>query len=157
MFEHTKELFKRNKFLIMYQQNNFKNVICMHDLKLNLAPNVFRCSFNKASIYIQKDFQIRAPNQSITVVCANICAYRISVRGPWLWNEQKKKKRKVYKTFVHFWRECEIKTVKVKKTKSRSSNNIDNSYQYEWTGYNTEDTPCTFPYFAFFEIHFHSY
>lgn len=75
MFEHTKELFKRNKFLIMYQQNNFKNVICMYDLKLNLVPNVFRCSFNKASYLYPERFSNTSYETKAYLWSVQICAH----------------------------------------------------------------------------------
>ena len=39
-FEHTRELFRANKILILYQLNISNNVIFLHDIKMNLSPNV---------------------------------------------------------------------------------------------------------------------
>ena len=39
-FEHTRELFRANKILILYQLNVSNNVIFLHDIKVNLSPNV---------------------------------------------------------------------------------------------------------------------
>ena len=84
-FSHTKELFEQNKVFNVYELNILNNLIFMHRVKTESAPAVFLPKFEDAAhpypVNFSKLNYIKPTSQ------LSGSKYRISIRGPVLWNE----------------------------------------------------------------------
>ena len=83
-FDHTKELFRSNKILNIYQLNILKNTVFMQQVNIKSAPKVFYSKFLKPSHPYPTNFSNSNYIQPFTKL--NLCKFRISYRGPYLWN-----------------------------------------------------------------------
>ena len=84
-FSHTKELFVQNKVFNVHQLNILNNLIFMHKVTNGTAPAVFLPKFQKpAHLYPTKFSKL---NYIKPMSQLSSSKYRISVRGPVLWNE----------------------------------------------------------------------
>ena len=100
-YKHRRELFRSRN---VYQLNVLKNVMFLHKTKMSAALNVFLSKFRKPS----HSYPIMSSvvNYVEPTYKLSICKYRISVRGPYLWNNCLFKKEKnleltsVFKTGV---------------------------------------------------------
>ena len=84
-FLRTQELFVQNKVFNVYQLNILNNFTFMHKGKTETAPAVFLPKFQKPAHPYPTTFSKRnyiKPTSELTR-----SKYRISVRGPALWNE----------------------------------------------------------------------
>ena len=84
-FSQTKELFVQNKALYVYQLNILNNLIFMHKVRTETAPAIFLPKFQKPAHPYQTNFlklNYIKPTSKLSR-----SKYRISVRGPTLWNE----------------------------------------------------------------------
>ena len=83
-FDHTRELFRSNNILNTYQVNILKNLMFMHQVSTNSAPLNFLTKFRKPSHMYQTRFS--NTNYSRPISALEKSKYRISSRGPYLWN-----------------------------------------------------------------------
>ena len=84
-YESVRELLIPLKILNVYQISILNNASFMHRINAKNAPTVFFSKFTKPShIYPTRFSQI---NYTKPTHKLNRCKYRISVRGPYLWNE----------------------------------------------------------------------
>ena len=84
-FSRTKELFVHNKVFNVYQSNILNNLIFMRKVRNETAPAVFLPKFQKPAHPYPTNFlklnYIKRKSQ------LSRSKYRLSVRGPALWNE----------------------------------------------------------------------
>ena len=84
-FSHTKELFVQNKVFNVHQLNILNNLIFMHKVTNGTAPEAFLPKFQKpVHLYPTKFSKL---NYKKPMSQLSSSKYRISVRGPVLWNE----------------------------------------------------------------------
>ena len=84
-YESVRELLISLKILNVYQINILNNASFMHRINTKTAPTVFLSKFTKPShIYPTRFSQI---NYAKSTHKLNRCKYRISIRGPYIWNE----------------------------------------------------------------------
>ena len=93
----VRELLRSLKILNVYQINILNNTSFMHRINTNSAPIIFLDKLTKMShLHPTRFSQL---NYTKPTHKLNRCKYRISIRGPYIWNEYltKKKKKKRYK------------------------------------------------------------
>ena len=83
-FAHTREIFKEQKILNMYQLNILSNIIFMHRVENKTAPSIFLTKFCKPSHPYPTNFS--AHNFLVPTLKLKKSRYRVSIRGPLLWN-----------------------------------------------------------------------
>ena len=84
-YESVRELLISLKILNVYQINILNNASFMHRINTKSSPTVFLSKFTKPShIYPTRFSQINCATPAHKL---NICKYRISIRGPYIWNE----------------------------------------------------------------------
>ena len=81
---HTRELFEKSKTLNIFKLNIFNNVLFMHRVHYKYAPTVFRSKFRTPSHQYPTKFA--ESNYTIPKFTLKKCKFRISIRGPFLWN-----------------------------------------------------------------------
>ena len=79
---HTRELFKEFKVLNVYQVIILKNLVFMHQINSNTVPTIFLNKFKKSTHNYPTNFA-RITQLSFKL---SKTKYRISIRGPALWN-----------------------------------------------------------------------
>ena len=82
---HSKPLMQSLKILNIYQTNILKILIFMHQVRNELTPNIFKKSFKFPNHQYPTGFA-RSNFLKPKIVLAQ-SKYRISIRGPTLWNE----------------------------------------------------------------------
>ena len=99
-FSHTKELFVQNKVFNVYQLNTLNNLIFVHKIKTETAPAISFPKFQKPPhSYPNNLSKLNYLKQTSQLSRSN---YRISVRGPALWNEVLRDSEKEIKNLVLF-------------------------------------------------------
>ena len=99
-YESVRELLISLKILNVYQISILNNASFMHRINTKTAPTVFLSKFTKPShIYPIRFSQI---NYAKSTHKLNRCKYRISIRGPYLWNEFLNNKEKEIKLTSSF-------------------------------------------------------
>ena len=83
-FEHTRHLFRKNKILNVYQLNRLNSVMLMHKISTKTAPSVFHSRFQRPSHSCPTNFS--ESNYSLPTHNLRKSKFRISIRGPLLWN-----------------------------------------------------------------------
>ena len=83
--ETVRELLRSINILNVYQINILNNTILMHQISTKTAPSVFLSKFKKPSHLYPTRFSY--VNYIKPTYKLNKCKFRISVRGPYLWNE----------------------------------------------------------------------
>ena len=89
-FEHTREIFKEQKILNIYQLNQYKPniyqlyIIFMHRVESKTAPSIFLTKFCKPSHVYPTNFS--AHNFLVPTFKLKNSMYRVSIRGLLLWN-----------------------------------------------------------------------
>ena len=83
-FAHTREIFKEQKILNIYQLNILSNIIFMHRVENKTAPSIFLTKFCKPSHPYPTNFS--AHNFLVPTLKLKKSKYRVSIRGPLLWN-----------------------------------------------------------------------
>ena len=84
-YETVRELLISINILNVYQINILNNIILMHQISTKTAPSVFLSKFKKPSHLYPTRFS--NVNYIKPTYKLNKCKFRISVRGPYLWNE----------------------------------------------------------------------
>ena len=84
-YETVRELLRSINILNIYQMNVLNNTILMHHISTRTVPRIFLSKFKKPSHL----YPIRFSNINYIkpTYKLNKCKFRISVRGPYLWNE----------------------------------------------------------------------
>ena len=83
-FAHTREHFKENNILNIFQLNIFSNLLFLHRVKSGKAANVFLCKFLRHSHHYPTSF---SPNNYIVPSFKlTKSKYGITIRAPELWN-----------------------------------------------------------------------
>ena len=91
-YESVRELLRSLKIVNVYQINILRNTFFMHRINNNSAPIVFLNKLTKPShLYPTRFSQL---NYSKPTHELDRCKYRISIRGPYIWNEYLTKKEK---------------------------------------------------------------
>ena len=83
-FAHTRELFKENNILNIYQLNIFNKLLFLHRVKNGKVPNIFFSKFLRTSHHYPSSFSRNnfiVPSFKLTK-----SKYRITIRAPKLWN-----------------------------------------------------------------------
>ena len=83
-FAHTRELFKENNILNIYQLNIFNKLLFLHRVKNRKVPNIFFSKFLRTSHHYPSSFSRNnfiVPSFKLTK-----SKYRITIRAPKLWN-----------------------------------------------------------------------
>ena len=83
-FTHTREHFKENNILNMYQLNIFNKLLFLHRVKNGKAPNVFLSRFLRPSHYCPTSFSQN--NYIVPSFKLTKRKYRITIRARKLWN-----------------------------------------------------------------------
>ena len=83
-FTHTREHFKENNILNIYQLNIFNSLLFLHRVKNGKAPNVCRSKFLRPSDHYPTSFSQN--NYIVTFFKLTKSKYRIKIRAPKLWN-----------------------------------------------------------------------
>ena len=83
-FAHTREHFKENNTLNIYQLNIFNNLLFLHRVKKAKAPNVFLSKFLRPSHHYPTSFSQN--NYIVPSFKLTKSKYRITIRAPKLWN-----------------------------------------------------------------------
>ena len=83
-FVHTREHFKENNILNIYQLNIFNNLLFLHRVKNRKAPNVFLSKFLRPSYHYRTSFSQN--NYIVRSFKLTKRKYRITIRSPKLWN-----------------------------------------------------------------------
>ena len=83
-FESTKDLFKTDNILNIFKMNILKTVLFMHKINSEAAPPAFRNRFQKVSHNYPTHFSNL--NYKLPKLILNKCRFRISMRGPKIWN-----------------------------------------------------------------------
>ena len=78
------EIFKEQKILNMYQLNILSNIISMHCVENKTAPPIFLRQFFKPCHPYPTSFL--AHNFLVPTLKLKKSRYRVSIRGPLLWN-----------------------------------------------------------------------
>ena len=81
---HTRETFKEQKILNIYQLNIWSNIIFMHRVENKTAPSIFLTKFCKPSRSYPTNFS--AHNFLVPALKLRKSRYRVSIRGLLLWN-----------------------------------------------------------------------
>ena len=81
-FEHTREIFKEQKILNIYQLNILSNIIFMHRVENKTALSIFLTKFCKPSYPYAINFL--AHNFLVSTLKLKKRRYRFSIRGPLL-------------------------------------------------------------------------
>ena len=84
-YETVLELLRSIKILNLHQINILNNTVLMYQISTKTAPSVFLSKFKKPShLYPTRFFNVSyiKPTHKL-----NKCKFRISIRGPYLWNE----------------------------------------------------------------------
>ena len=81
---HTRETFKEQKILNIYQLNIWSNIIFMLRVENKTAPSIFLTKFCKPSRSYPTNFS--AHNFLIPALKLRKSRYRVSIRGLLLWN-----------------------------------------------------------------------
>ena len=77
-------MFKSSKILNVYKLSIFNTVVIMHKIRGKSAPSIFFPKFRKSSLSYQRRFSHL--NYVKPIPKLNKCKYRISYRGPFIWN-----------------------------------------------------------------------
>ena len=83
-FEHTREHFKENHILNIYQLNIFNNLLFLHQVKNGKAPNIFLSKFLRPSHHYPTSFSQN--NYIVPSFKLTKSKCRITIRAPKLWN-----------------------------------------------------------------------
>ena len=83
-FEHTKELFKSANVLNLYKLNILSIAVFMHSVHTKTSPPVFTGSFQR--IFHLYSTRLSTLNFSKPKLKLTKTKYRISIRGPAIWN-----------------------------------------------------------------------
>ena len=83
-FSHTREIFKEQRILIIYQLNIIGNVVFIHRVENKTAPSIFLTKFCKPSHPYPTNFS--AHNFLVPTLKLKKSRYRVSIRGPLLWS-----------------------------------------------------------------------
>ena len=83
-FAHTREIFKEQRILNIYQLNILSNIIFMHRVENKTAPSIFLTKFCKPSLAYPT--KILSHNFLVPTFKLSKSKYRVSIRGPLLWN-----------------------------------------------------------------------
>ena len=84
-FEHTKELFKSASVLNLYKFNILSIAVCMHRIYTKTSPPVFTGSFQRNShLYSTRSSTLSFSKPKLKLTKTK---YRISKRGPTIWND----------------------------------------------------------------------
>ena len=81
---HTRETFKEQKILNIYQLNIWSNIIFMLRVENKTAPSIFLTKFCKPSRSYPTNFS--AHNFLVPALKLRKSRYRVSIRGLLLWN-----------------------------------------------------------------------
>ena len=84
-FEHTKELFKSASVLNLYKLNILNIAVFMHRVHTRTSPPVFTGTFQR--IYHLYSTRLSTLNFSKPKLKLTKTKYRISIRGPTIWND----------------------------------------------------------------------
>ena len=84
-FAHTREILKEQKILNIYQLNILSNIIFTHRVENENAPFIFLTKFCKPSHAYPRNFP--AHNFLVPTFKLKKSKYRVSVRGPLIWNK----------------------------------------------------------------------
>ena len=82
-FAHTREIFKEQKILNIYQLNILSNIIFMHRVENKTSPSIFLTKFCQPSHVYRTNFS--AHNFLVPTFKLKRSKYRVSIRGPLLW------------------------------------------------------------------------
>ena len=83
-FAHTREHFKENNILNIYQLNIFNNLLFLYRVKNGKAPNVFLSKFLSSLRHYPTSFSQN--NYIVPFFKLSKSKYRITIRAPTLWN-----------------------------------------------------------------------
>ena len=83
-FESTRDLFKSNNILNIFKVNILNTALFMHKVNSEAAPPAFRERFQKVSPSYPTHFS--KFNYKLPKVILNKSRFRISIRGPKIWN-----------------------------------------------------------------------
>ena len=83
-FSHTREIFKEQRILIIYQLNIIGNVVLIHRVENKTVPSIFLTKFCKPSYPYPTNFS--AHNFLVPTLKLKKSRYRVSIRGPLLWS-----------------------------------------------------------------------
>ena len=84
-FEHTKELFKSASALNLYKFNLLSTAVFMHRVHTKRSPPIFTGSFQRIShLYSTRSSTLNFSKPKLKLTETN---YRISIRGPAIWND----------------------------------------------------------------------
>ena len=99
-FEHTSHLFRKNEILHVYQLNILNNIMFMHKISTKTDPPVFHSHFQSPSHSYPTNFS--ESNYSLPARNVRESKFRISIRGPLLWNNFLTKSKKYLETMFLF-------------------------------------------------------
>ena len=91
-FAHTREIFKEQKILNIYQLNILSNIIFMHRVENKTSPSIFLTKFCQPSHVYRTNFS--AHNFLVPTFKLKRSKYRVSIRGPLLWKKHFDSSRK---------------------------------------------------------------
>ena len=83
-FEHTRHLFRKNKILNLYRLNILNNVMFVHKISTQTASSVFDPLIQRPSHFCPTNFS--ECSYSLPTHNLRKSKFRISIRGPLLWN-----------------------------------------------------------------------
>ena len=83
-FEHTKEIFKEQKILNIYELNFLSNIMFMQCVENKTTLSIFLTKFCKPSHAYPANFS--AHNFLVPTLKLKKSKYRVSIRDPLLWN-----------------------------------------------------------------------
>ena len=95
-YESVRELLRSLKILNVYQINILNNAFFMHRINTNSAPILFLDKLTKPALLYPTTFP--PLNYSKWTHKLNRCKYRISIRGPYMWNKYLTKKEEEIKS-----------------------------------------------------------
>ena len=99
-FVHTKELFKEQKVLNIYQFNILSNIF-MHRVENKTTPSIFVTKFCKPSHPYPTNFS--ALNLLVPTLKLKKSRYRVSIRDPLFWNNILTAAEKTQESLLKFW------------------------------------------------------
>ena len=100
-FVHTRKIFKEQKISNIYQLNILSNIIFMHRVENKTTPSIFLTKFCKLSHPYPTN--ISAHNFLVPTLEMKKSRYRVSIRGPLLWNNVLTAAEKTQESLPKFW------------------------------------------------------
>ena len=125
-FYHSKELFESCEILNVYKLNLLNTAIFMHKIKNRTAPSSILEKFEQPSHSYSTRFSsgnYRKPQIKLLKLLK--CRFRVSIRGPAIWNDLVRSTEKEIQMSSHF--KTKIKNKLLKKTRLTEESTDDNN------------------------------